>query len=106
MERAERWAWFTRNADPKNPTAHINTCPEYFASECAAAIMNGTLAFAQQPEGWREALEKISALTVVPISEDHAAANNGKEVIRAKAIARRALVPCAMLDVAPIPGEE
>jgi len=69
-------------------------------------VIRAMIAFAQQPEGWREALEKISTLTVTPISEDHAAANNGKEVIRAKSIARRALAPAAMLDVAPIPGEE
>jgi hypothetical protein len=39
----------------------------------------------------RRALERINELSVTPISGDHAAANNGKELIRAKAIARLAL---------------
>ncbi len=35
--------WFARNADWKNPKAFIRTDPAYFASECADAIVNGTL---------------------------------------------------------------
>ena len=35
--------WFVRNADVRNPSAAIRRDPAYFAEECAAAIMNGTL---------------------------------------------------------------
>lgn len=38
--------WFARHADFRNPDAFVNTDPRYFASECAAAILNGRLVVA------------------------------------------------------------
>jgi hypothetical protein len=36
-------SWFKRHADSRNLKAFIRTDPEYFAMECASAILNGGL---------------------------------------------------------------
>lgn len=35
--------WFRRNSNRRDPKAYIRTNPDYFASECASAICNGSL---------------------------------------------------------------
>jgi len=64
---------------------YVRTCIEAALADASERIL------ASHADPLRRALERINELSVTPISGDHAAANNGKELIRAKAIARQAL---------------
>lgn len=57
---SENHDWFVRNADVRNPNAAIRRDPAYFADECAAAIVNGTLTRTDGP-GTDAVLAAISA---------------------------------------------
>ena len=55
---AEQQAWFVRHADYRHPDSYVNRDPAYFASECAAAFNNGTLAtFERETPGFAAGVE-------------------------------------------------
>lgn len=83
-----------RECGATGPWADLADHPTKAAAIAHVARAWNTRAPATPPhneDGLRKALEKVRGLVIVPVSDPHAGAQNGKELIRAKAIARQAL---------------
>lgn len=92
-------------ATPHDPNENCGRPNVVFARCTCDRHIRAMVAFAQQPEGWREALKPFADLAdeMERVAAQHGTAPS--EIMR-RAPFDACLRARAMLDVAPIPGEE